>query len=495
VLSVLHRVKTLVSSGVRTLTSAASQYPYNLVVIGGGPGGYVAAIKAAQLGMKVACVESRGSLGGTCLNVGCIPSKALLNASHHYSEAEHHFNKMGIEFNGLKVNLANMMKQKQGAVDGLTKGVEGLFRANKVTYVKGFGKITGRNEVTVNPTGGGSPQVLGAERILIATGSEPSSIPNVTVDEKRIVTSTGALELTSIPKTMVVIGGGVIGLEMGSVWRRLGSQVTVVEFLDRLIPGTDLEIAQQFMRILERQKFKFKLSTKVLRADSSGREIVLTVSPSSSSGSEEKLTADVVLVATGRRPFTKGLGLESVGVQMNGLQITTNHQFATNIPTIFAIGDCITGPMLAHKAEEEGIACVELMAGKAGHVNYNAIPNVIYTHPEIATVGKSEDELKSKGIKYRVGKYPFLANSRARCNDDADGFVKVLADAQSDKILGVHIIGPGAGEMIAEGVIAIEYGASAEDIARTTHAHPTLSEAMKEACMDAYSRPINFYRA
>jgi len=463
------------------------------VVVGGGPGGYVAAIKAAQLGMKVACVEGRGSLGGTCLNVGCIPSKALLNISHHYSEAQNHFNTFGIEFSGLKINLANMMKQKQSSVEGLTKGIEGLFKANKITYVKGFGKITSPNEVTVTPVGGGSPQVIGSDKILIATGSEPSTLPNITVDEKRIVTSTGALELQQIPKTLTVIGGGVIGLEMGSVWRRLGTEVTVVEFLDRLIPGTDSEVATAFLRILEKQKLKFRLSTKVIKADASGKDVVLTVTKTSG-GAEEKIASDVVLVATGRRPFTKGLGLETIGVQMNGLQVKTDEHFKTNIPSIYAIGDVIAGPMLAHKAEEEGIAAVEIMAGKAGHVNYNAIPNVIYTHPEIATVGKTEEELKAKNVKYRVGKYPFLANSRARCNDDSDGFVKVIVDPSTDKILGVHVIGPGAGEMIAEAVIALEYGASAEDIARTTHAHPTLSEALKEACLDAYARPINFYR-
>jgi len=317
-------------------------------------------------------------------------------------------------------------------------------------------------------------------------------LPNVPVDEKRIVTSTGALELNQIPKHLAVIGGGVIGLEMGSVWGRLGSQVTVIEFLDRIIPGTDLEVAKHFQRVLEKQKIKFKLSTKVTKADPSGKDIVLSLAPAKGEGSEEKLNADVVLVSTGRRPFTNGLGLEKMGITMKGLQIVTDSHYQTNIPSIYAIGDVVAGPMLAHKAEEEGIACVEIIAGKAGHVNYNAIPSVIYTHPEVACVGKTEEELKQQNVKYRKGKFPFLANSRAKCNDDFEGFVKVLVDANTDRILGVHIIGPGAGEMIAEGVIGMEYGASAEDLGRTTHAHPTLSEAFKEACMDAFSKPIHF---
>jgi len=476
--------------GVQTRAFASAAKDYDLVVIGGGPGGYVAAIKAGQMGMKVACVEMRGSLGGTCLNVGCIPSKALLNASHYYYEAENHFKKMGIETTGLSVNFPQMMKAKQKAVGGLTKGIEGLFKKNKVDYVVGKGKITAAGTVTCELNTGGQ-EVLNAKNILIATGSEPATLAGLDVDEETIVTSTGALSLKEIPKSMVVIGGGVIGLEMGSVYSRLGSKVTVVEFLDGITPGIDKEIATAFMKILKKQKFKFKMGTKVTQAEKTAEGVVLTLEPAKG-GETETMTADVVLVATGRRPYTDGLGLEELKIETERGMIKTDHQFATNVPGVFAIGDVIAGPMLAHKAEEEGIAAVENMAGKAGHVNYGAIPGVIYTHPEVATVGQTEEELKAAGVKYVVGKFPFMANSRARTNDDAEGLVKVLSDKATDRLLGMHIVGPNAGELIAEAVVALEYGASSEDIARTCHAHPTLSEAVKEACMSAYDKPIHF---
>ena len=441
--------------------------------------------------MQTACVESRGRLGGTCLNVGCIPSKALLNASHQYHEALHHFPKIGIDVTGVKLNLDAMMKYKSGAVDGLTKGIEGLFKKNKVEYIRGFGKLTGKHEVTcqLSDGGEGNSRTLHTANVIIATGSAPATLPGLDVDEKQVVTSTGALELKEVPAKMIVVGGGVIGLEMGSVWARLGTEVLVVEYLDRIVPGTDSEIATAFKRSLEKQKLKFKLSTKVVKCEKSDKGVTLHVESAKGGGAEE-LHADVVLVATGRVPYTAGLGLEDLGIAVNKRrQIETDSHFRTSVPNIYAIGDCIAGPMLAHKAEEEGIAAAEIINGQAGHVNYGAIPGVIYTYPEVATVGQSEDDVKKEGRKYRVSKFPFGANSRARTNDDAEGLVKVVADAETDRVLGVHILGPSAGELIAECVLAIEYGASAEDVARTSHAHPTLSEAVKEAMMQ---KPIHF---
>lgn len=469
---------------------SSSGEKYDLIVIGGGPGGYVAAIKAGQLGMKVACVEGRGTLGGTCLNVGCIPSKSLLNASHHYHSAEHDFKNLGIEVEGLSVNWDQMQAAKSKAVTGLTGGIAHLFKKNKVDYINGWGKITAKNEVTAALNDGGE-QVLETDNIMIATGSVPASLPGVEVDEETIVTSTGALSLSKVPKTMAVIGGGVIGLEMGSVYKRLGTEVTVIEFLDHLIPGTDMEIQKTFQRALKKQGFKFKFKTAVMNAEKTDSGVSLTCK-NVKTDKEEVLDTEIVLLSTGRWPYTKGLGLEEMGIEMDGLMVKTADNFKTNVPGIYAIGDVIKGPMLAHKAEEEGIACVEYLHSGYGHVNYDAIPGVIYTHPEVATVGKSEEQLKEEGVAYNVGKFPFMANSRARCNDDAEGLVKILADKETDRILGAHIVGPNAGELIAELVLAMEYGGAAEDVGRTCHAHPTLSEALKEACMDVYDKPIHF---
>lgn len=474
--------------------SRVAQDKYDVVVVGGGPGGYVAAIKASQLGLKTACVESRGSLGGTCLNVGCIPSKALLHSSHMYEHALHDFKTHGINVNGdITVDVNKMIANKNKAVKGLTGGIEMLFKKYKVDYVKGFGKLAGPNTVAVDLNAGGS-QNIEAKNIILAVGSEVTPLPPCPVDNagKKIVDSTGALDLDRIPKKMVVIGGGVIGLEMGSVWRRLGTEVTVVEFLDTITPSVDKETAANFQKILKKQGMKFMLSTKVTSSKIEGDNVTLTVEPSKG-GDASTLEADVVLVSTGRRPFTKNIGLEELGIKTDRLgRIEVNDHFQTAVPSVYAIGDAIDGPMLAHKAEEEGIACVENLAGFAGHVNYDAIPSVIYTHPEVATVGLTEEQLKEKGVAYNKGVFPFMANSRARTNGDAEGSIKVLADKETDRILGIHIVGPNAGEMIAEGVLAMEYGASSEDIARTCHAHPTLSEALKEACMSTYDKPIHF---
>eukprot|EP00177_Eucheuma_denticulatum_P003539 GFKZ01006394.1.p1 GENE.GFKZ01006394.1~~GFKZ01006394.1.p1 ORF type:complete len:494 (+),score=74.94 GFKZ01006394.1:233-1714(+) len=471
--------------------------PQDLVVIGGGPGGYVAAIKAAQLGLSVTCVEKRGTLGGTCLNVGCIPSKALLHSSHLYEEANHSFAKHGIDIQGgVQVNIPAMMKHKSNSVTGLTKGIEGLFKKNGVTYVKGAGSLASPTEVAVELLEGGSDSIP-AKNIMIATGSEVATLPTVPIDEETIVSSTGALKLEKVPEKMVVIGGGVIGLEMGSVWRRLGAEVTVVEFLDRIVPGVDVEIANTFQRILKKQKMKFKLGTKVVASRKESGKVILDLEKSSG-GKPETIEADVVLVATGRRPHTAGLGLDTVGVKMDDRgRVEVDEKLRTNVPNIYAIGDVIKGPMLAHKAEDEGLIAAEIIAGVgAGHLDYNCVPGVIYTHPEVATVGKTEEELKEAGIDYTKGVFPFQANSRARTNDVggdfAQGMVKVLADKKTDLLLGMHIVGPNAGELIAEGVLAMEYGASSEDIARTCHAHPTLSEATREAAMAAHSKPIHF---
>jgi len=491
--SLLRGVNTLPVQRVGMVRCFSDAADYDVVVIGGGPGGYVSAIKASQMGLKTACVESRGSLGGTCLNVGCIPSKALLHSSHMYHEAEHNFKAAGINISGLELDFPKMMGNKDKAVKGLTGGIEHLFKKYGVDYIKAKGKIIGANQVSASLNDGGN-QTLNTKNILIATGSEVSPLPPCPVDNDggKIIDSTGALILKTVPEKMVVVGGGVIGLEMGSVYSRLGSQVTVVEFLDHIVPGTDSEIGKSFMRILKKQGIKFKLGHKVTGTETTADGVSLSMEPSKG-GDPVTIDANVVLVATGRRPFTQGLGLEEMGIQMDKLgRIEVDDHFRTQIPSIYAIGDCIKGPMLAHKSEEEGIAAVELIAGSGpAHVNYDAIPGVIYTNPELATVGKTEEQLKEEGVKYRKGSFSFMANSRGRSTNDTDGLVKVLADAETDRILGVHIIGSNAGEMIMEGVIGIEYGASSEDIARTCHAHPTLSEAFKEACMDTYDQPIH----
>ncbi len=459
---------------------------FDLVVIGGGPAGYVASIRASQLGMKVACVEKRGSLGGTCLNVGCIPSKALLNSSEKYAEAAHHFADFGIKVGKLELDLKQMMKQKNDVVESLTKGIEGLFKKNKVEYVKGMGVITGANEVTVD-----GKTKLSTKNILIATGSEVMNLPGVEINEKNVVSSTGALTLEKVPEHLVVVGGGVIGLELGSVWKRLGAKVTVVEFLDRITPGMDNEIAKQFQRILEKQGIEFKLGHKVTGVENKGKELKLTVEPAAG-GAKAEIKADVVLVAIGRKPYTAGLGLDKVGVKMDARgRVEINHYFQTNIPNIYAVGDVVAGPMLAHKAEEEGVAAVEIMAGQKPHVDHNLVPGVIYTWPEVANVGKTEEQLKEAGVEYRSGKFPFMANSRGRSVGETDGFVKILADAKTDRVLGVHIIGPDAGTLIAEAVTVMEFGGSSEDIARTCHAHPTLNEAVKEAALATLGRVIH----
>ena len=455
---------------------------YDVIVIGGGPGGYVAAIRAAQLGMKTACVEMRGSLGGTCLNVGCIPSKELLHASHKYAEAKKGFAKMGIKVEGVSLDLKQMMKAKSQVVSGLTKGIEFLFKKNKVDYVKGTGRILEAGKVEVVGFDG-SDQTLETKNIIIATGSEIATIPGVEVDEERIVSSTGALELKAVPEHLVLIGGGIIGLEMGVVWSRLGAKVTVVEFLDRIVPGVDLEAAKEMQKLLKKQGFDFKLSTKVTGAEKTKDGVKVTVKPVSG-GEAETIECDTVLLCVGRKPYTQALNLEEAGVETDDRgRVAVDGQFQTNVPGIYAIGDVIAGPMLAHKAEDEGVACAEIIAGQHPHIDYNCIPSVVYTHPEIAWVGQTEEQLKEADRPYKVGKFPFMANSRARAQGDADGFVKVLADAETDEVLGVHIIGPEAGTIIAEAVVAMEFKASAEDIARICHAHPTLNEAVKEAAL------------
>ena len=468
-----------------------SDTTYDLVVIGGGPGGYVAAIRAAQLGLAVACVEKRGALGGTCLNVGCIPSKALLQSSHHYEVARHDLAAHGVKTGAVGLDLAAMMKRKDAVVGDLTKGIAYLFKKNKVDTVLGGGGVNGAGVVAVTPSDGGRKRTLKTKSILIATGSDVAPLAGVAIDEKRIVSSTGALTLTKVPKTMVVIGAGYIGMEMGSVWRRLGAQVTVIEFLDHILPGADAEVANAILRIFKKQGMRMRLSSKVTGAKVSKAGVSLTVEPATG-GKAETVKADVVLVSIGRRPYTEGLGLEKAGVALDERGfIKVDGGFQTSVPGILAIGDVIGGAMLAHKAEDEGVAVAEIVAGQSGHVNYEAIPGVVYTWPEMASLGKTEEQLKETGVAYAVGKFPFTANSRARCNADADGFVKVLADAETDRILGVHIVGPEAGDLIQEAVVAMEFGASAEDLARTCHGHPGLSEAVKEAALGVAGRAIH----
>ena len=469
---------------------ALSDTSYDVVVIGGGPGGYVCAIRAAQLGLKTACVEQRGSLGGTCLNVGCIPSKALLHASEKFEEARHGLDKFGIKAGKVSLDLAALMTHKDKVVGDLTKGIEFLLKKNKVAYVKGAGVLTGPGVVAVTDDKGAETELL-AKNIVIATGSDYMELPGITIDEERIVSSTGALSLAKVPKHLVVVGGGYIGLEMGSVWGRLGAKITVVEFLDHIVPGMDGEIAKTFQRILKKQGMEFRLSTKVTAAKAGKSGVTLTVEPAAG-GTAETLKADVALIAIGRRPFTDGLGLDRAGVALDGAgRIKVDHGFQTNIAGVYAIGDVIEGPMLAHKAEEEGVALAEILAGQSGHVNYETVPGVVYTWPEVAAVGKTEEQLKDAGVDYNVGKLPFMANSRARANADTEGFVKILADAKTDRILGAHVIGPDAGTLIHEIVVVMEFGGSAEDLARSFHAHPTLNEAVKEAALAVAGRPIH----
>ena len=464
---------------------------FDLVVIGGGPGGYVCAIRAAQLGLKAACVESRGALGGTCLNVGCIPSKSLLNLSENFHKAQKDFNQQGIEIDGIKLNIEKMMSNKNKSVQVLTKGVEFLFKKNKVTYFKGKGVLFSKNDIVVYESDNKRTN-LKAKNIVIATGSDVTSLPGVNIDEKNIVSSTGALSFDKVPKKLAIIGGGYIGLEMGSVWSRLGSEVTVIEYLEYITPGMDREISNEFQKILTKQGIKFKMGSKVESVKNKG-ELVSIKYTNVKNSKEETVEVDKVLVSVGRKPYTEGLNLAKVGVKRdNKGRIEVNDKLQTTISNIYAIGDVIKGPMLAHKAEEEGIAVAEILVGQAGHVNYDVIPGVVYTSPEVATVGKTEEQLKEKKIPYKVGKFPFLANSRAKVNNETDGFVKILADSKTDKVLGVHIIGPHCGDMIAEMALAMEFGASSEDIARTCHAHPTHTEAIKEAALAVDKRPIHF---
>ncbi|MGA8612551.1 MAG: dihydrolipoyl dehydrogenase [Xanthobacteraceae bacterium] len=464
---------------------------YDVIVIGTGPGGYVCAIRAAQLGMKTAVVEKNATFGGTCLNVGCIPSKAMLHASELYEEAGHTFGQMGIKVGKPSVDLAALLKYKEQNVESNVKGVDFLFKKNKIEAFRGLGRIVAPGKVEVKAEDG-KAQTLETKNIIIAAGSDVARLPGIEIDEKRIVSSTGALELTKVPEKMIVVGAGIIGMELGSVWRRLGAEVTVVEFLDHILPGIDSEVARQFQRIQQKQGITFKLSSKVAAVDTSGKTLKVRIEPAAGGGSAETKEADIVLVAIGRVPYSEGLGLDAAGVKRDsrGRVIVDTH-YRTNVAGIYAIGDVIAGPMLAHKAEEEGVAAAEILAGQAGHVNYEVIPNVVYTFPEIASVGKTEEELKATGVAHNAGKFPFTANARARANLATEGFVKILADAKSDRVLGVHILGSDAETMIAEAAIAMEFGASSEDIARTCHAHPTLSEAMKEAALAVAKRTIN----
>ena len=463
---------------------------FDLVVIGGGPGGYVAAIKAAQLGMQVACVEKRGKLGGTCLNVGCIPSKALLHSSYKFHEAKHKLADEGIEVSSVKLSLTKMMAHKNNGVAGLTKGIEGLFAKNKVTYIKGTASFNTAKELNIDLNEGGNEKII-AKSVIIATGSEVASLSGVVVDEQKIVSSTGALELEQVPNHLIVIGGGYIGLEMGSVWGRLGAKVTVIEYADRIVASMDSDISTGFKKILEKQGFDFKLATKVLKAEVSGKTVKVQTE-SVDGNKKETIEGDVVLLAAGRKPYTSGLGLDKIGLNTDKYgRIEVDHRYETKVPGVYAIGDVIAGPMLAHKAEEEGVALAEILAGQKPHVNYDTIPGVIYTHPEVAAVGKTEQQLKAENISYKAGKFPLLANSRARINDETDGFVKILACAKTDAILGAHIIAPNAGDMIGELVVAMEFKAASEDLARTCHPHPSVSEAIKEACLATFAKPIH----
>ncbi|WP_038972609.1 dihydrolipoyl dehydrogenase [Bradyrhizobium genomosp. III] len=462
---------------------------YDLVVIGTGPGGYVCAVRAAQLGMKVAVVEKNATLGGTCLNVGCMPSKALLHASEMFEEAGHSFAKMGVSVSSPKLDLPAMMNFKQQGIDGNVKGVEFLMKKNKIDVLKGTGKILGTGKVAVSADG--KSQTIETKSIVIATGSDIARLKGIEIDEKRIVSSTGALSLDKVPGKLLIVGAGVIGLELGSVWHRLGAEVVVVEFLDRILPGMDGEIAKQFQRILEKQGFAFKLGAKVTAVDGSGKTLKATIEPAAG-GAAETLEADVVLVCIGRVPYTDALGLKEAGVALdNRGRVQIDPHFATSVKGVYAIGDVVAGPMLAHKAEDEGVAVAEIIAGQAGHVNYDVIPGVVYTTPEVSSVGKTEEELKQAGVAYTVGKFPFTANGRSKVNQTTDGFVKILADAKTDRVLGVHIIGREAGEMIHEACVLMEFGGSAEDLARNCHAHPTRSEAIKEAALAVGKRAIH----
>ena len=459
---------------------------FDVTVIGGGPAGYVCAIRLSQLGLKTACVESRGSLGGTCLNIGCIPSKSLLNMSESFHRAKN-FSNIGIETGEIKLNLEKMMSNKDSSVATLTKGVEFLFKKNKVTYIKGVGSFNEKNEILVKNDK--SEIKIKTDKTIISTGSEPLSLPGIDFDEKKILSSTGALNISKLPKKMVVVGGGYIGLEMGSVWSRLGTEVHVIEYLDHITPGLDKEISNEFMKILKKQNIKFELNTKVEKISKNDQGVIIETSYKDA---KNKIEADVVLISVGRKPYTDKLNLEKIGVNLDKKgKIKVNKNFETNVKNVYAIGDVIDGPMLAHKAEEEGIAVAELIAGQSGHVNYDIIPGVIYTSPEVAYVGKNEEELKEKKVNYKVGKFPFMANSRAKAINEPEGFVKILAESTTDRVLGVHIIGPHAGEMIAEMSVAMEFGASSEDIARTCHAHPTFSEAIKEAALSVDKRQIH----
>lgn len=467
------------------MNAASSKNSYDVIVIGAGPGGYVCAIRCAQLGMKTAVVEKEKTLGGTCLNVGCIPSKALLEASEKYDEAANHLGAMGVKTSGVKLDLPTMMKHKDDVVSSNTGGIEYLFKKNKIDWLKGAGALEGEGKVKVGK------ESYSAKHIVIATGSDVVSLPGIKIDEKQIVSSTGALTLKKVPKKLAVIGGGYIGLEMGTVWQRLGAEVTVIEFLDKILPGMDGEISKEMLKILKKQGLNFKLGTKVTEAKTKKSGVSLKLEPAKG-GKAESLDVDTVLVAVGRKPFTEKLGLDKAGVETDDRgRIKVDGHFATNVKGVYAIGDVIEGPMLAHKAEEDGVALAEILAGQAGHVDYNLVPGVVYTWPEAAQIGKTEEQLKDDGVEYKVGKFPFTANGRARAMNATDGFVKILADAKSDRVLGVHILGPQAGTLIAEAGIAMEFGASSEDIARTCHAHPTLQEAVKEAALAVDGRPLH----